>query len=198
MKDTKAKKENGVTLIALVVTIIVLVVLAGVSINLVIGDNGIITKAKEAKENFQVAAEEEGTMLNALFDEMNQKISGSSQNQETVQFTIKYTGDGENKNRVFTFYAYENETWREWMIRKQGSSDLNSLVQCGNTDNARYWIRGLLESLPFDSYYQELNYGDATDGAAYIGYNDGSNHIVKTSDTISSSLEYYLHVWTGW
>ena len=44
----KYKSENGITLIALVVTIIVLIILAGVSINLVLGDNGIITKAKEA------------------------------------------------------------------------------------------------------------------------------------------------------
>ena len=43
------KKQNGITLIALVVTIIVLIILAGVSINLVLGDNGIITKSKEAK-----------------------------------------------------------------------------------------------------------------------------------------------------
>lgn len=40
-------KEKGITLIALVVTIIVLVIVAGVSINLVLGDNGIIAKAKE-------------------------------------------------------------------------------------------------------------------------------------------------------
>lgn len=42
------KNEIGITLIALVITIIVLIMLAGVSINLVIGEDGIITKAKEA------------------------------------------------------------------------------------------------------------------------------------------------------
>ena len=42
------KKEKGITLIALVITIIVLVILAGVSINLVLGDNGIINKVKNA------------------------------------------------------------------------------------------------------------------------------------------------------
>jgi len=41
-------REKGITLIALVVTIVVLLILAGVSINLVIGDNGIITRAKQA------------------------------------------------------------------------------------------------------------------------------------------------------
>ena len=43
------KSKNGITLVALVVTIIVLIILAGISISLVLGDNGIITKAKDAK-----------------------------------------------------------------------------------------------------------------------------------------------------
>ena len=68
--------KNGITLIALVVTIIVLIILAGVSINLVLGDNGLITKARNARENFTKAAEEEQTSLDSLYAEMNQKIEG--------------------------------------------------------------------------------------------------------------------------
>ena len=45
----KQKNEKGITLVALVVTIIILLILASVSINLTLGDNGIIIKAKEAK-----------------------------------------------------------------------------------------------------------------------------------------------------
>ena len=44
------KKEKGITLIALVITIVVLIILAGVSISMLTGENGIITKAKESKE----------------------------------------------------------------------------------------------------------------------------------------------------
>jgi len=62
-KLTQLKNKNGITLIALVVTIIVLIILAGVSISLVLGDNGIVTKAKEAKQNMQVAANEEQSSL---------------------------------------------------------------------------------------------------------------------------------------
>lgn len=43
-------RENGITLIALVVTIVILLILAGISINLVLGNNGVINKAKDAKE----------------------------------------------------------------------------------------------------------------------------------------------------
>ena len=49
----KQKNEKGITLVALVVTIIILLILASVSINLTLGDNGIIIKAKEAKRKSQ-------------------------------------------------------------------------------------------------------------------------------------------------
>ena len=45
----KDSNNEGITLIALVVTIVVLLTLAGVSLNLVLGNNGIITKAQDAK-----------------------------------------------------------------------------------------------------------------------------------------------------
>lgn len=43
------RKQNGITLIALVITIVVLLILAGVSISMVLGDNSILSKAKSAK-----------------------------------------------------------------------------------------------------------------------------------------------------
>ncbi len=49
-KNMKFKNKNGITLIALVVTIIVLLILAGVSISMLTGQNGILNRAAEAKE----------------------------------------------------------------------------------------------------------------------------------------------------
>lgn len=48
-------KEKGITIISLVVTIIVIIILAGTSINILLGENGIITKAKEAKKTQKIA-----------------------------------------------------------------------------------------------------------------------------------------------
>ena len=60
----KTKEMKGITLVALVVTIVVLLILAGVSINTVLGDDGIIKKAKEAAETTkQASAEEEMNRL---------------------------------------------------------------------------------------------------------------------------------------
>ena len=56
MKEKQLRNQRGITLIALVVTIIVLIVLAGIAISITVGDSGIFTKAKEAKR-LQITAE---------------------------------------------------------------------------------------------------------------------------------------------
>ena len=56
---TKINKNNGITLIALVVTIIVLLILAGISISMLTGQNGILNRAAEAKEKTEKAQSEE-------------------------------------------------------------------------------------------------------------------------------------------
>lgn len=65
------KQERGITLVALVVTIVVLLILAGVSISMVLGQNGIVTKAQDAKKNYTSAANEELTGMNTAIDWMN-------------------------------------------------------------------------------------------------------------------------------
>ena len=58
-KETNIKKEKGITLVALVVTIVVLLILAGVSLNLLIGNNGIMTRAKQSKISNDLSAYKE-------------------------------------------------------------------------------------------------------------------------------------------
>ncbi|MEI3356038.1 MAG: hypothetical protein V8R81_03015 [Clostridia bacterium] len=60
------KKQTGITLIALVITIIVLLILAGVSIATLTGNNGILTQANQAKENNNSAAAKEKVEVEAL------------------------------------------------------------------------------------------------------------------------------------
>ena len=76
------RNQKGITLVALVVTIIILIILAGVSINMVVGNNGIITQAQRvAREtaNVTIASEEQ---MNALVEEMNEYMSEN--NMETI------------------------------------------------------------------------------------------------------------------
>ena len=71
---THTKTEKGITLVALVVTIVVLLILAGVSINLVLGNNGIIAKAKEAETKSAEASQNDLKGMNALTEEMNNAL----------------------------------------------------------------------------------------------------------------------------
>lgn len=68
------KKERGITLIALVITIIVLLILAGVTISLVIGNNGILEKTQIAAKNYVNAAEVERDILNNVNQEIENSI----------------------------------------------------------------------------------------------------------------------------
>ena len=70
------KKNKGITLVALVVTIVVLLILAGVSINLVLGNNGIIAKAKDAETKSAEASENDLKGMNGLVSEMEGALAG--------------------------------------------------------------------------------------------------------------------------
>ena len=69
---TQASKNSGITLIALVVTIVVLIILATVSINAVLGQNGIIGKAQQAKEIYSNSIAKDNEEMDTLLNEMAQ------------------------------------------------------------------------------------------------------------------------------
>ena len=86
------KKEKGITLIALVITIIVLIILAGISISLVLGDNGIVTKAKQAKEQTEQAKSNEESSLNEAVkyvEDLGTSNDGGSTPNPTPTLTTK-------------------------------------------------------------------------------------------------------------
>ena len=78
------KGEKGITLIALVLTIIVLLILAGVSIAMLTGENGILIQAKKAKEETEKASEEEYINLIILNEDLSKEKIG--QELKNVQF----------------------------------------------------------------------------------------------------------------
>ena len=96
------KKEKGITLIALVVTIVILLILAGISMTMVIGENGIIKKAKDARENQVHSAVKEGIIL--------------SHNQYTIE-----DGTGESNSTTFKDY-----------IEGKGIIDENGIINVVN------------------------------------------------------------------
>ncbi len=128
MEEQKSKqRQNGITLIALVVTIIVLIILAGVSVNMLVGENGIITKAQEAKEDTEQAQQEELQGLSGLETAIEEALGNVYNEEKGVNkpklaqgmTPIKFTDPTESeKGTVVTttsddagWYDYESKKW---------------------------------------------------------------------------------------
>lgn len=74
-KITHTHKSQGITLIALVVTIVILLILSGITINMLLGEGGIIRTAQEAKNTWEGAIANEQQEIQNLVDEINNIMS---------------------------------------------------------------------------------------------------------------------------
>ena len=133
------KNQKGITLIALVITIIVLLILAGVSIAMLTGNNGILTQATNANtQNLKAEADEAVKMaLNTIMTNKAASDAGStvngpttatadniltvikSNNPNTSSSTVKTTGN-EGAVRVITYKASANSKSVDVTISAEG------------------------------------------------------------------------------
>ena len=118
MNKTK-RNARGITLIALVITIIVLLILAGVTIAALSGDNGILTKAKEAKEKTEQAQKDEERNLQEITDTMN-GVEGYNRNKKanspkviTGMIPIKW------KNNTWVVCSQDDAEWYNYNDKKE-------------------------------------------------------------------------------
>jgi len=95
--QNKSNKKNieigdahaqGITLITLVITIIIMLILATVAINLTLGDNGIFTKAKEAREKMEIATIKEQIQMDILTEQLGN--NGKISNDKLEEIFSKY------------------------------------------------------------------------------------------------------------
>ncbi len=100
------KKAKGITLISLVITIIILLILAGVTLSLTLGDNGIITQAQKAKEAHEIAAIKEDFQLAILDKELEKGGTGLTQ-EELEEIAGNYGELQEDGNTIITDDGYE-------------------------------------------------------------------------------------------
>ena len=105
--DKIKRGVKGITLVALVVTIIVLLILAGVAINLTIGTNGIFTRAQNAVDKYETASKDEQEELD-----------------KAANFLDEYINKGKVNN------PYDSEGWKYAWVCKNGVWD-NTQYQAG-------------------------------------------------------------------
>ena len=102
------KNKKGITLVALVVTIVVLLILAGVSINLVLGNNGIIAKAKDAETKSAEASQNDLKGMNALTEEMNNALGEKPKvdlSKYKIGDSVNYTYDPAGSYSLSSTYS---------------------------------------------------------------------------------------------
>ena len=167
MKRTKQQNQKfnqGITLVALVVTIVVLLILSSVSLNLVLGDNGIIVKEKEAMER------------NLLEKELENSLSTPA-----VEPT-----DGV---KIPTGFYYVGGTKASGIVISDNKNDKNKyrnqkVVGTDLLGNQYVWIPCTTDSSSSDLQYARTEWGVEVDGA------DNSRAIKDELTLTDSSVTY--------
>ena len=130
----KVKKQGGITLIALVITVIVLLILSTITINALSGDNGILKRATEAKENTQISQEKEIVQLavvNVVKDNkrMNQSNLQSEMDKQYKEGKTIVSDNGDStfsvifvdSNREYDVVSGEVKSGKNWSEIKQNA-----------------------------------------------------------------------------
>ena len=113
------KASNGITLIALVITIIVLLILAGISISMLSGDNGILTRAGDAKDKTDIAGEKEILQTSALAAISKEKYGDLT--KEKLDNELNNYSEIENTEQVDAGIAVTFKSGRVYLVDLDGN-----------------------------------------------------------------------------
>ena len=194
------KNNKGITLVALVVTIVVLLILAGVSINLVLGNNGIIAKAQDAETKSAEASQNDLKGMNGLVSEMEGALAG---NGSTGSGSGNgNTGSGNNfvtKNTEVTYP--DGKVWipEGFKIAKGSASTVQGGVVIEDKDGNQFvWVpvatladykrTWYTEYDSFSSYSEALPEDEKTSVERYKGFYIGRYEAGDKENTEAKTL----------
>ena len=126
------KSNIAITLVALIITIIILLILAGVSLSMVLGDNGLINKAQSSVDKYQQSANNEQDFLNAIEEYIDLKAENIVTAKEIESNPKKYYG------AKVTNYTAGGATWRIFYVDTEDGADGNG--KYGDGKNTVYLI----------------------------------------------------------
>ncbi len=170
-KEKNKKYDGGITLVALVVTIVILLILAGVSLNLVIGNEGILTRSKEAVDKYGKQAENEQQELNDVEAWMDEQFGDTGMKKVTVNTKATKNGtiDGKEPNinnpiipEGYTPINAGSAAWGDGSSSPAQSSIDNGLVI--KDDNNNEWVWVPVEASVLSGMYETSNDGIALSG----------------------------------
>lgn len=156
----KMQRKSGITLISLVVTIVILLILAGITIAALTGNNGLFIKVQEAKKETEQAEKEEKEKLGDMEDTINEYTTGTEVQQVTDKNPGILEGTGTeadpytiNSIEDLIFFAYNvtnGNTYDGQTVKLGLSLDFNSnksYVEPLRTDYGNYGYDGELKTL---------------------------------------------------
>ncbi len=118
----REERQAGITLVALVITVVVMLILAGVAIAAVVDGEGLFSKTRQAAETYENATREEGEKIQSLINEIDKYLEGNIEEEEikVEPETVAKIGDfvnysvqvDSNGNDVID----EGETYDKWRI----------------------------------------------------------------------------------
>ena len=85
------RKQKGITLIALIITIVILIILATITINIAFGDNGLIKRAQDARDLYANESASELDVLNEVDEYLKNQITKTTKPDTPVEPEIPYT-----------------------------------------------------------------------------------------------------------
>ena len=173
-------KEKGITLIALVITIIVLLILAGVSISMLTGDNGILTQAQRAKEMTEAASEEEYIQLLVIGYNTNKKTYGEE--LKNIEFnTVENTTSIMDKETGTTYgngwYYLKPEDVKDYELKNSYIIDYETGEYIKYNENKHEILTNELlcisDGLVYSADPKNMTSGDSWGDAILHNFNNG-------------------------
>ena len=203
MRQMKNKKERGITLIALVVTIIVLIILAGISINLIFGTNGIINKAKDAKiktdiasikENIQMEilgkqAENNGNISDDSLKEILEKYGTLSEEEKLTDKTLTTT---KGSYEIKVSDIFNGTTVKDSPKEPTFTTVANAPDVSGFNKSNTYYVSWNLTNSPY-----QINEETNLNGVApsnWYDYTEGVNHWANIKTTGGENDCYWVWI----
>jgi len=178
MKKLNNDKKDGITLISLVVTIVVLLILAGVSINTVLGDDGIIKKAKEAAEKTAAAQEKEMIERNLLEQELENSLATPTPKPQPtdgvkIPAGFYYVGGTKTSGIVISDNVNDKDKYKN-----------KAVVGTDLLGNQYVWIPCTTDNTSSDLQYTRTEWGVEADG-------DDNSRAIKDELTLTDASVTY-------
>ena len=199
MKIKSLRMQKGITLIALVITIIVLLILARVTIATLTGPNGILTQAQEAKRKTEEAAQNEQAALDRINDYISENTEGAYSESKGVNTPKLVSGmtkvmfqlpEGNNEGKIIksgesefdenNWYNYEEAKWANTMT-KDGSMWVwipRYAYKINSTDKS-VDVKFLIGTT--DQYYDDE------------GNIQTAKRATSADETVDTTTDYYVH-----